>query len=90
MEELEREVGAANLVAVHANDSKIELGGGRDRHENIGQGRIGRDGFARIMAHALFRDVPFLLEVPGLDGKGPDKANVDILKEIRAEVAGGS
>jgi len=90
MEELDREVGAANLVAVHANDSKIELGGGRDRHENIGQGQIGRDGFARIMAHVLFRDVPFLLEVPGLDGKGPDKANVDILKEIRAEVARGS
>ena len=90
MEELDREVGAANLVAVHANDSKIELGGGRDRHENIGQGHIGRDGFARIMAHVLFRDVPFLLEVPGLDGKGPDKANVDILKEIRGEAARGS
>ncbi len=86
MEEFEREVGWRNLVAVHANDSKIELGGGRDRHENIGDGRIGREGFARIMAHAAFRDAPFLLEVPGMDGKGPDKANVDILKEIRARV----
>ncbi len=83
MEEFQREVGWDNLVAVHANDSKIELGGGRDRHENIGDGLIGREGFRHIMAHPAFRDVPFLLEVPGLDGKGPDKANVDILKEIR-------
>jgi deoxyribonuclease-4 len=83
--EFEKEVGVENLVVVHANDSKVELGAGRDRHENIGFGPIGRDGFARIIAHPAFRDVPFLLEVPGLDGKGPDKPNVDILKELRAE-----
>ncbi len=86
MTEFDREVGSKNLVAVHANDSKIELGGGRDRHENIGAGHIGREGFVRIIGHRAFQDVPFLLEVPGLDGKGPDKANVDALKEIRAQV----
>jgi deoxyribonuclease-4 len=86
MTEFANEVGVANLVAVHANDSKVELGAGRDRHENIGAGAIGRQGFERIMAHPAFKDAPFLLEVPGLDNKGPDKANVDILKEIRAAV----
>jgi len=37
------------------------------------------------MAHPAFRDVPFLLEVPGSDpdSKGPDKPNVDALKTIR-------
>jgi deoxyribonuclease IV len=87
MAEFEKEVGVENLVAVHANDSKVELGSGRDRHENIGEGPIGREGFSRIIAHPVFRNKPFLLEVPGLDGKGPDKPNVDILKELRA--AGG-
>jgi deoxyribonuclease IV len=87
MAEFEREVGAGRLVAVHANDSKVGLGSGRDRHENIGDGLIGRDGFQRIMEHPAFRDVPFILEVPGLDGAGPDKANLDVLKEIR-EAAG--
>ena len=62
---------------MHANDSKVELGSGRDRHENIGEGQIGRDGFRRIVAHRAFKDVPFLLEVPGMDGKGPDLANID-------------
>ena len=87
MAEFDREIGLDRLVAVHANDSKIPLGGGVDRHDNIGEGHIGRAGFEVIMAHAAFRDVPFLLEVPGFgDEKGPDKANVDILKEIRAKV----
>jgi deoxyribonuclease-4 len=85
VEEFEREVGLDALVAVHANDSKIPLGGGVDRHENIGEGEIGREGFLAIMGHRAFRGVPFLLEVPGFEKTGPDKANVDILRELRRE-----
>jgi len=93
MDEFDREVGLDRLVAVHANDSKCPLGGGVDRHENIGEGYIGREGFRVIMAHPAFRDLPFLLEVPGFpvgDKKpeGPDKENVDRLKAIAAEVLG--
>ncbi|MBI4338801.1 MAG: deoxyribonuclease IV [Chloroflexi bacterium] len=84
MEEFDREIGLANLVAVHANDSKGPLACGLDRHENIGEGHIGLDGFLNIMRHPPFRDVPFILEVPGFAGKGPDKRNMDILKELRA------
>ena len=86
MEEFDKEIGLSRLVAVHANDSKIELGGGVDRHENIGEGHIGIDGFEVIIAHPAFRDVPFILEVPGSDGKGPDKENLDRLKEIRSRL----
>ena len=78
--------GSTNVVAIHANDSKRVCGSGVDRHDNIGEGFIGEDGFAVFMAHPAFRDVPFLLEVPGFEGKGPDKRNVDILKEIRQRV----
>ncbi len=84
LEEFQREVGLERLVAVHANDSKCPLGGGVDRHENIGHGHIGREGFLNIMSHPAFRHLPFLLEVPGLDGEGPDRPNVEALKEIRA------
>ncbi len=84
MQEFQREVGWDRIAAVHANDSKSALGSGLDRHQNIGQGEIGRDGIRRILAHPAFADVPFLLEVPGMDGGGPDKANLDILKELRA------
>ncbi len=91
LDEFEREVGLAHLVTVHANDSKCPLGGGVDRHENIGEGHIGRQGFQVIMAHPAFRDLPFLLEVPGFPKEGakpegPDKENVDRLKAIAAAV----
>ena len=88
--EFEQEVGVENLLAVHANDSKRPLGSGVDRHDNIGDGFIGEDGFTAIMGSPAFRDVPFLLEVPGFEGKGPDQQNIDILKKIRREVAPAS
>jgi hypothetical protein len=37
------------------------------------------------MRHPAFRAVPFILEVPGFERKGPDKENVDILRELRRE-----
>ena len=86
MRDFDRNIGLANLVAVHANDSKVEFGSGVDRHENIGHGFIGLDGFRHIMAHESFSSVPFLLEVPGEDRKGPDKPNLDRLKAIRDEL----
>ena len=89
MEEFDREVGLERLVAVHANDSKCPLAGGVDRHENIGHGYIGNEGFLNIIAHPAFRDLPFLLEVPGMDGEGPDRPNVEALKGLRAAALGG-
>ncbi len=86
MEEFDREIGLERLVAVHANDSKCALGGGIDRHENIGEGQIGRDGFQNLLSHPAFADVPFLLEVPGFDNQGPDRQNVEILKALRSAV----
>ncbi|MCH7998105.1 MAG: deoxyribonuclease IV [Chloroflexi bacterium] len=83
MSEFEAEVGLDRLVAVHANDSKCPLAGGVDRHENIGEGHIGLDGFQNIMSHPAFRDVPFLLETPGFDNQGPDQRNIEILKRLR-------
>lgn len=90
--EIDREIGFGNIAAVHCNDSKAELGAGRDLHENIGDGKIGLDGFRALLAHPGLRDVPFLCEVPGYKidgaGKGPDKPNLDRLKLLRAEALG--
>ena len=86
MAEFAEEIGLERLVAVHANDSKGPLGGGKDRHENIGEGYIGIGGFRAIMSHPAFHDAPFLLEVPGFTGKGPDRENIEILKRLRDEV----
>ena len=86
LDELDAGPGSANVAAVHANDSKRVCGSGVDRHDNIGEGFIGEEGFAAIMANPAFVDVPFLLEVPGFEGNGPDQQNMDILKRIRQQV----
>ena len=88
--EFDRDVGVSNIFAVHANDSKRPCGSGVDRHDNIGEGFIGEEGFVAIMGNPAFLDVPFLLEVPGFEGKGPDRQNIDILKKIRQEVGLGN
>ena len=84
--EFDSEIGLDKLVAVHANDAKVELGSGVDRHEHIGEGYIGISGFESILGNAAFKNVPFFLEVPGFDGNGPDKENLDRLKTIRSSI----
>ncbi len=84
--EFDEAIGLDSLAAVHANDSKQLCGSGVDRHDNIGEGFIGEQGFESIMGNPAFRDVPFFLEVPGFEGKGPDQRNIDILKNIRKRV----
>ena len=80
-------VGLERLVMVHLNDSKTPLGSNRDRHENIGEGEIGRKAMRLIVNHRAFADIPGILEVPGYDGQGPDRANLDTLRELRGEEA---
>ena len=97
MQEFDAQIGLDQLAVVHANDSKIPLGGLRDRHENIGEGHIGTAGFEALCAHPAFQGRAFLLEVPGFPteaqpkGDGPDLENVRRLKSIRdAAVPAGS
>ena len=83
--EFDKLVGLDLLAAVHANDSKTARGSAVDRHENIGEGTIGREGFLNILRYPAFQHVPFYLEVPGFESNGPDKRNIDILKTLRTE-----
>jgi deoxyribonuclease IV len=82
VDEIEATVGFERLGAVHVNDSKTPLGAQVDRHENIGEGYLGAEAFARLLRHPAFADVPMILEVPGFDKKGPDVANVERLRQL--------
>ncbi|HEY1825063.1 MAG TPA: deoxyribonuclease IV [Acidimicrobiales bacterium] len=77
VEEVELTVGMDRLRCLHFNDSKIELGGNRDRHANIGEGTIGAGGLAPLVGHPRIRHLPLLLEVPG-DGDGPRAIDVTV------------
>jgi deoxyribonuclease-4 len=65
LDALVRTVGRGRLQLVHANDSKDPLGSLRDRHEAIGQGRIGKDPFVELFRHPATRGVPVVVETPG-------------------------
>jgi deoxyribonuclease-4 len=65
LDALVKAVGRGRLALVHANDSKDPLGSGRDRHEAIGEGHIGKDAFAELFRHPATRGVPVVVETPG-------------------------
>lgn len=75
-----RSIGIDNLVCMHANDSKSDLGSELDRHENIGEGKIGEDGFRNILSQPLLQNKAFILETPGVARSGPDRQNLDRLR----------
>lgn len=62
--ELDSAVGLDRVMIVHANDSKGQLGSGKDRHDHIGEGSIGLAGFRAILARPELRRLPFVLETP--------------------------
>ena len=71
-----------NIFAIHVNDSKKELGSRIDRHEHIGKGFIGEDGFKFFLNDNDFRKIPFILETPKENNM--DKKNLQVLKKLTA------
>ncbi len=75
-------VGADRLRLVHANDSKDECGSTRDRHERIGEGRIGAAAFAELFAHPATAGIPVIVETPTKEHEG-HAADIALLKTLR-------
>jgi len=60
--DFDKTIGLSRLKMSHCNDSKVELGARRDRHEHIGNGHIGKKGFDALMHHPVFSKLNFYLE----------------------------
>lgn len=76
-------VGLERLVCLHLNDSKVERGANRDRHENLGSGTIGDVGLAALLGHPALQGLPAILEVPGV-GHGPRAEDVAAARRLVA------
>ena len=77
MAEFDRLIGLDRLKTIHLNDSLKPLGSRVDRHDAIGKGQIGLDGFRWIMNDPRLADVPKILETPkGDDPVASDKENL--------------
>jgi deoxyribonuclease-4 len=75
-------VGEGRLQLIHANDSKDECGSTRDRHERIGEGRIGAAAFAELLAHPATAGLPVIVETPTEEHEG-HAADIALLKDLR-------
>lgn len=80
IEKFDKIVGLKFLKVFHLNDSKFPSGSKMDRHEEIGEGYIGLNGFRILVNDKRFKDMPGILEVPG-DITGY-KRNVNILRSL--------
>jgi len=85
VDELDRKIGLERLHALHVNDSAVPLGANRDRHANVGKGERGGRGIATFLSEPRFEGLPALLETPGPDGHGPDRAEVETTKRLRRD-----
>lgn len=66
------------IKAIHLNDSKPEFNSHKDRHENIGDGNIGEEAIKNLLNHPKLKNIPFILETPGL--KDADTTAIEISK----------
>jgi len=76
-------VGLKEIRVVHLNDSKGPLGGALDRHEHIGLGQIGREGFRAFLHHDSVTELPLLMETP-VDDRRRDAQNLQTVKRLAA------
>ncbi len=80
IEKFDKIVGLKFLKVFHLNDSKFPSGSKMDRHEEIGEGYIGLEGFRFLVSDERFKNIPGILEVPG--GITGYKRNVSILRSL--------
>jgi apurinic endonuclease APN1 len=83
LDEYDKLVGIESLKVIHCNDSKVGFDSHVDRHENIGMGKIGDEVFRNLLLSERLNKLPFILEVPGMDGKsGPDRENLERMRGL--------
>jgi len=82
MEAFDQVIGLEQLEAIHLNDSKGDLGSRKDRHDHIGKGCIGLEGFSNLLNDPRLAGLPGLLETPKGDDLQEDRENLAVLRSL--------
>jgi deoxyribonuclease-4 len=79
IERVDKEVGTKSIKLIHANDSQSDFDSHKDRHEHVGQGKIGREAFKNIVEFAKKNNIDMICETqwPGVD------KDIKFLKSLR-------
>lgn len=82
IKEIEKTVGMNRVKLIHGNDSKADLGERKDRHEHIGQGKVGEGGFKAVLRSPELKNLNMIVELP------PDKVagDIELLKRLRDDI----
>jgi deoxyribonuclease-4 len=83
VQEVDASIGLDRVRALHVNDSAAPLGSNLDRHANILEGLMG-EGLGAFLAHPAFQHLAAYLEVPGIEKKGPNPAEIRKVRELHA------
>ena len=81
LDEFDKIIGLEKLKAIHLNDSKNDLASHKDRHEKIGEGKIGLDAISKIINNDRIKNLPFYLETPN-EIEGYER-EIELLKKRR-------
>ncbi len=82
--DIRKHMGKRTLKLIHLNDSKGPLSSGIDRHEHIGEGRIGIEGFRMFLCHPFFSGLPLILETPKKTEED-DPRNLQVVRRLIAD-----
>lgn len=75
-------IGLKKMKLIHLNDSKKECGCMVDRHEHIGKGRIGDEGFRLLLNDNNLKNIPMILETPKFNNDEADKNNLRTIRRL--------
>ncbi len=85
MSSFDQNIGLERLTMVHLNDSKHPIGSHKDRHEHIGEGHLGIQGFAHLLTDSRLDSLPGILETPKSKDLHEDRENLARLRSIVAD-----
>ena len=81
LDQFKESIGMERLHLIHLNDCRGDIGAHLDRHEHIGLGQIGEEGFRAILTHPVLSRQPMILETPQ-DERRDDGANLEAARRL--------
>ncbi|MDP1709636.1 MAG: deoxyribonuclease IV, partial [Candidatus Komeilibacteria bacterium] len=79
LKSFDKAIGLKRLGVIHANDSMVGLGEKKDRHQHLGRGQIGLEGFRALVHHLKLKKVDMIVETPSETGM---KKDIVLLKKM--------
>ena len=83
LDEVDSAIGLDRLRALHVNDAPAPFGSNRDRHAHILEGELGEK-LGVFLSNPRLQGLPAVLETAGPENRGPDAAELQKTKDLRA------